>query len=114
MALGFKTGGRRPGTPNKATSMARKAIHSFIQANAHNLNKWLNSVAFGIRKIDPTTGLETSEYILRPNPAKAFEMLRSFLEFQVPKLRKLGHEKSQDTSKANVEIFLKLQKTIKI
>jgi hypothetical protein len=79
MAKGGRTStsgqGRPAGTPNKATADARKAIASFVDGNAHRLIEWLDAVAEG----DP-------ENEIKPNPAKAFEMFQSVVEFHVPKL----------------------------
>jgi hypothetical protein len=67
MAQGYKTGGRAPGTPNKATADARQAIALFVEQNAHRLVEWLDRVA-------------------EENPAKAFELYQSVVEYHVPKL----------------------------
>ena len=75
MPKGVKAGGRVAGTPNKATADARQAIALFVDANAHRLTKWLDSVADG----DP-------ENDVKPNPAKAFELFQSVIEYHVPKL----------------------------
>ncbi len=75
MAHGHKTGGRVAGTPNKATSEARQAIALFVDGNAHRLSEWLNAVAAG----DPT-------HDIKPNPAKAFELFQSVVEYHIPKL----------------------------
>ena len=75
MAEGKKTGGRVAGTPNKATTEARQAIASFVDGNAHRLTEWLDKVADG----DP-------EHDLKPNPAKAFELFQSVVEYHIPKL----------------------------
>lgn len=75
MPIGKKTGGRVAGTPNKATINARQAIASFIDGNAHRLTDWLDAVANG----DP-------ENEIKPNPAKAFDMFQSIVEYHVPKL----------------------------
>ena len=75
MANGVKTGGRSVGTPNKATQEARQAIALFVDQNAHRLTEWLNAVADG----DPTNEI-------KPNPAKAFEMFQSVVEYHIPKL----------------------------
>ena len=69
-----KTGGRVAGTPNKATSDARKAIALFVDSNAHRLTEWLDLVANG-------DGGD-----VKPNPAKAFELFQSVVEYHVPKL----------------------------
>ena len=75
MANGVKTGGRAAGTPNKATQEARQAIALFVDQNAHRLTEWLDAVANG----DPTNEI-------KPNPAKAFEMFQSVVEYHIPKL----------------------------
>lgn len=67
--------GRPAGTPNKVTQEARQAIAAFVDGNAHRLSEWLNAVAQG----DP-------ENDIKPNPAKAFEMFQSVVEYHVPKL----------------------------
>jgi hypothetical protein len=75
MAKGIKTGGRAPGSANKATKDARDAIGLFVDKNAHRLTEWLDAVANGDPLLD-----------IKPNPAKAFEMFQSVVEYHVPKL----------------------------
>lgn len=70
-----KSGGRSIGTPNKATQQAREAIAMFVDDNAHRLTDWLDTVANGDPKND-----------IKPNPAKAFELFQSVVEYHVPKL----------------------------
>lgn len=67
--------GRPAGTPNKSTTEARQAIALFVDSNAHRLTDWLDKVANG----DP-------EGDVKPNPAKAFELFQSVVEYHVPKL----------------------------
>lgn len=67
--------GRPAGRPNKATNDARQAIASFVDGNAHRLTEWLDKVAHG----DP-------ENDIKPNPAKAFELFQSVVEYHIPKL----------------------------
>lgn len=67
MARGVKTGGRATGTPNKATKDARQAIATFVDENADRLSGWLDRVA-------------------ADNPAKAFELFQSVVEYHIPKL----------------------------
>ena len=68
-------GGSRASIPNKATSDARQAIALFVDDNADKLHGWLNAVAEG----DP-------ENDIKPNPAKAFELFQSVVEYHIPKL----------------------------
>lgn len=68
-----KGSGRAPGQVNRATAEARHAIGLFVDANAHRLTEWLDRVADG----DGDT---------KPNPAKAFELFQSVVEYHVPKL----------------------------
>lgn len=86
MANGVKTGGRQAGTPNRATQQARQAIALFVDQNAHRLTEWLNAVADG----DPLNDI-------KPNPAKAFEMFQSVVEYHIPKLART--ELSGDSDK---------------
>ena len=72
---GVRHGGRGIGTPNKATSEARQAIASFVDGNAWRLSIWLDKVAEG----DPV-------HDIKPNPAKAFELFQSVVEYHIPKL----------------------------
>lgn len=67
--------GRAPGTPNKVTLEARKAIADFVDGNAHRLVEWLDAVAAG----DPT-------YDRPPDPAKAFDLFQKVIEYHVPRL----------------------------
>lgn len=67
----FKKGEKRPNQgkrgPGKATIAAREAIGMFVDGNAHRLTEWLDLVA-------------------QDNPAKAFELFQSVVEYHVPKL----------------------------
>lgn len=89
MAKGYKTGGRAPGTPNKATNDARQAIASFVDGNAHRLTEWLDRVAV-------------------ENPAKAFELFQSVVEYHIPKLQRteMTGKDGQDIA-ANITVAFK-------
>lgn len=71
---------RPKGSPNKATAAAREAIAAFVDGNAHRLTEWLDAVANG----DP-------EGDVKPNPAKAFELFQSVVEYHIPKLARTEH-----------------------
>jgi hypothetical protein len=76
MTIGRKTGGgSRLGRPNKSTTQAREAIALFVDGNVHRLAEWLDQVSSG----NPEEGI-------KPNPAKAFELFQSVVEYHVPKL----------------------------
>ena len=70
-----KSSGRPAGQPNKVTQDARKAIAEFVDGNAHRLTGWLDQVATG----DPA-------HDIPPDPAKAFALFQSVVEYHVPKL----------------------------
>lgn len=72
--------GRPKNQPNKATIDARKAIAMFVDSNADRLTGWLDEVANGVMNPD------SPEFAVSPNPAKAFELFQSVIEYHVPKL----------------------------
>jgi hypothetical protein len=77
---GERRGGRQVGTPNKVTADARAAIAAFVDDNADRLTGWLDQVANGIPEQD-----------VKPNPAKAFELFQSVVEYHIPKLARTEH-----------------------
>ena len=86
MALGVKTGGgSRKDIPNKSTADARKAIGAFVDGNAHRLQKWLDEIADGKRD-------ENGEWLVSPNPEKAFSLFQSVIEYHVPKLARTEND----------------------
>lgn len=72
--------GRKAGTPNKTTAEARAAIAKFVDGNAHRLQGWLDKVAEGVK--DDNTG----DYIVKPDPERAYQLFQSVIEYHVPKL----------------------------
>lgn len=119
MAIGVKTGGRAPGTPNKATTDARKAIASFVDGNAHRLTEWLDAVADGVKviEIDANSGEPIERYVVPPNPAKAFDLFQSVVEYHIPKLARMevaGDDDKPVVIEHNVNVFGELLKNMKM
>jgi hypothetical protein len=65
---GIKYGGRKRGTPNKATARLREAFTGLLEGNMGRLQELLDKVA-------------------EKNPQKALELLLKLSEFALPKLR---------------------------
>lgn len=67
----FKKGIKKPNQgkrgPGKATLAAREAIARFVDGNAERLQEWLDRVA-------------------DENPAEAFKLFQSVVEYHIPKL----------------------------
>ena len=59
---------------------ARRAIGAFVDNNADKLQGWLDQIANGV---PDSTG---TDYIVPPNPEKAFNLFQSVIEYHVPKL----------------------------
>jgi hypothetical protein len=119
MAQGAKTGGRVAGTPNKATNEARQAIASFVDGNAHRLTGWLDQVAEGVKVevLDDKGKPNGFEYVVPPNPAKAFDMFQSVVEYHIPKLARqehVGDDNKPLVIEHNVSVFGELLKSIKM
>jgi hypothetical protein len=119
MAIGQKTGGRAPGTPNKATTDARQAIASFVDGNAHRLTEWLDKVADGVKviEVDANSGEPIERYVVPPNPAKAFDLFQSVVEYHIPKLARMevaGDDNKPIVIEHNVNVFGELLKNMKM
>ena len=84
-----KTGGRRPGVTNKATAAAREAIGMFVDNNAERLQGWLDRVADGEKD-------ESGNYVVPPNPEKAFTLFQSVVEYHIPKLARTENTHHHD------------------
>jgi hypothetical protein len=63
-----KTGGRKSGTPNRATYSARHAISIFVEDNADKLQQWLDEIHE------------------KEGALAAFKCFTAILEYSVPKL----------------------------
>jgi hypothetical protein len=91
MAKGkFSGGGKRTGSPNKATAQAREAIALFVDGNAYRLQGWLDQIAEGVRD-KPTKEHPDGELLVSPDPKRAFELFQSVIEYHVPKLGRIEH-----------------------
>jgi len=91
--------GRPKGQPNLSTVDARKAIAAFVNGNSHRLEHWLDLVANG-----------QPEYELKPNPAKAFELFQSVIEYHVPKLNRteVTHNVAQTVTELSDDALQKI------
>jgi hypothetical protein len=66
--------GRPRGSLNRSTRDVREAIATLLQANVDNLNRWLTLVAEG------------DGAALKPEPAKALDIVARLCEYHIPKL----------------------------
>ena len=80
MAKGVKTGGRKPGSVNKATQDVRQAVALLAENNVSKLEQWLEDTANG----DPENGV-------KPDPGKAAMLLLQAMEYHIPKLARTEH-----------------------
>jgi hypothetical protein len=119
MATGNKGAGRPLGSPNKATTDARQAIASFVDGNAHRLTEWLDKVADGVKviEVDANSGEPIERYVVAPNPAKAFDLFQSVVEYHIPKLARMevaGDDNKPIVIEHNVNVFGELLKNMKM
>jgi hypothetical protein len=77
MALGKKTGGRGPNTPNKVTREFRETVRALLESNADNVAVWLQQVAEGVDG--------------KPDPGRALDLLAKLAEYASPKLARTEH-----------------------
>jgi hypothetical protein len=117
MATANKGAGRPAGSPNKVTNEARQAIASFVDGNAHRLTEWLDAVANGVKVVEINGKESVEKYVVPPNPAKAFDMFQSVVEYHIPKLARMEHSGSDNQPlviEHNVNVFGELLKSIKL
>jgi hypothetical protein len=65
--------GRKQGSVNKSTAMAREAIAIFVDANSHKLQQWLDEIAANEKH----------------GPKVAFDCFMQVAEYHVPKLARV-------------------------
>lgn len=75
-----KSGGRKAGTPNKATVEFRQTVQALLDDNRENVKTWLKQVAEGDKKLD-----------MKADPAKALDLLAKLAEYAAPKLNRTEH-----------------------
>lgn len=72
--------GRKKGVPNKSTIEFRETVTKLLEDNKDNFAKWLKQVAEGDQEIE-----------VKPNPAKALDILTGLAEYAAPKLARTEH-----------------------
>ena len=88
-----------------------------MDGNAYRLTEWLDQVANGIKVIEMDGDQPIEKYMVPPNPAKAFDMFQSVVEYHIPKLARLEHSGSDINPvviEHNVSVFGELLKSIKM
>lgn len=77
---GKPRGGSRKGSPNKITADFRETVRKLLEDNSRNVGTWLKTVAEGDLSND-----------VKPDPAKALDLLTKLAEFAAPKLSRTEH-----------------------
>lgn len=85
-----KTGGRKPGVPNKVTREFRETVTRLLEDNAENVAEWLSRVA-------------------ADDPDKALQRLAQLAEYAAPKLSR-SEVKAEVENKGQPVINLTLTK----
>lgn len=85
MAVGRKTGGRKPGSQNKVTREFRETVNLLLRENSENVAKWLKSVAEGDAANE-----------IKPDPYRALTLLGQLAEYATPKLARTEHAGDPD------------------
>lgn len=85
MAKGRKTGGRKPGTPNKVTADMREAFRMLVEGEVDQLREALHEVRFGT-VIEKQTDQGTVIGRLNADPKGYLDVIAKLSEFCIPKL----------------------------
>lgn len=93
---GSKSGGRPKGSRNKVTLGFKLAVEDLLGKNEKQMMFWLSQVANGI-----------PEHDIKPNPAKALDIINQLAEYVAPKLSRVESQSSVDMT------IQKIQRTIK-
>jgi len=72
--------GRKQGSVNKSTAMAREAIAVFVDGNSHKLQEWLDEIAANEKH----------------GPKVAFDCFMQVAEYHVPKLARVEQVGDED------------------
>ena len=99
MPIGRKTGGRKKGTPNKASADTREAFRKLIEGEHENLKAALDEVRFGIEieKTIQTIGPDgkptaaTMVGRLNADPKGYLDLISKLSRFVLPELGKVEH-----------------------
>jgi hypothetical protein len=70
--------GRQKGIPNKVTTEFRETVTKLLSDNSENVAIWLKDVAEGVGDV-------------KPDPAKALDLLAKLAEYAAPKLARVEH-----------------------
>jgi len=74
-----KIGGKKKGSTNKSTTLAREAIASFVDNNSNRFERLLDKIENGVQD-------DCGEWIERPDSKAAFDAITKVMEYHIPKL----------------------------
>jgi hypothetical protein len=83
---GERRGGRKKGTPNKVTSVAREAFLATFDNLKPDLERWVRETAEGWESVKVTKEGGTITVVEGRDPAKAADLVIRMAEYHFPKL----------------------------
>jgi hypothetical protein len=92
--------GRVKGVPNKATADVRAAVAGFAQNRAHDVDRWVQQTAEGIR--EPGKDGKPSDWLVKPDPGRAAQIYFGAIEYHIPKLSRTELSTGSDTLKIEI------------